>query len=75
MSGRQNTSQKQDINDICDAVVNSIKSDVAAIAADADSTTLDTPEIQTIEVLETISEQLGEILYHLRIITDDEDYE
>ena len=66
------SSQANDIGQICDAVVNSIKDDVASLTTAATDDTLGNGEITASIVAQETLAVLREVLLHLRILTGED---
>jgi hypothetical protein len=67
-----NRSQKWDIQDICDAVVDRIDGNVSDILAAAEGETLTREQMAAHNLFVSIDSRLGEIVEHLRVITNED---
>jgi hypothetical protein len=67
-----NGSQKLDIEDICDAIVDSIDGNVSNILSAAEGETLTREQMQAHDLFGSINSRLGEIVQHLRVITNED---
>ena len=65
----RNRSQKLDIEDICDAVVNSIDGKITELVTAATTDDYTAQQMALLEQQKQLNENLREITFHLRIIT------